>query len=264
MAWAGTGTPTREEIMALTRAQIKTKIGYNTGRGAEKAAAIETLCDEALKVAVNAHPFRMAQSELIDIPITEDATSVSLSDTLTSTLVNIITARIVDATGSTNTKLVMKTRSWWDENVINSEDNQKGRPEFGCREGTSVLLDRPAESNLELRIVVSQEQIFDSDSTMCPIGILDVFVVQYVTAMIFLSIENMGQFVVWKNLALGSRWDEGIVGGSLGRAIETDKFDTSEEFQFERSDAGAFTGTGVSILNQAGDHSDYGGTRRWF
>jgi hypothetical protein len=46
--------------MARTRAAIKVAVDNNTGRGTEKATLIETLCDEALKVAVNAHPFRDA------------------------------------------------------------------------------------------------------------------------------------------------------------------------------------------------------------
>jgi hypothetical protein len=144
--------------MALTRSQIKTAVNDNTGRGTEKSALIERLCDEALKVAISKHPFREIQGQLTDVAITENSTSVEISTVLTSTLVHIATARIVDTSGSTNTILKMKDRTWWDRNVINSADNTKGRPQFGHRYGATVLLDRPAESGLSLRLVATQEQ----------------------------------------------------------------------------------------------------------
>jgi len=247
--------------MARTRTQIKAAVGYNTGRATEKATLIETLCDEALKVAIGAHPFRGATTELTDIAITEDATSVDISAVLTTTLVNIVTARIVDASGPDNTILIMKSRDWWDRNVVNAEDNMKGRPEYGHRYGTTVLLNRPAESGLELRLVVSQEATFASDATTCPVAILDTFVVQYATAFVFLSIENEAQFIEWKRQALGPQWDQGIVGGSLLQAINTDKFDVSEEFQAERD---VSKREGTSILNNDSTHDDYGQIRSWY
>jgi hypothetical protein len=246
--------------MARTRTQIKTAVDNNTGRGTEKATLIETLCDEALKVAVTAHPFRDSRSNPSDLTITEDATSVDISSI--SNLVHIVTARVVQADGDSNIQLPMKDATWWDKNVINAEDNLKGWPNYGMRDGTVVRLNRPAESGLELRLRVSTEQTFASDATTCPIVILDTFVVQYVTAFVFLSINMKEEFAYWKHMALGWKWDEGIVGGSLKHAINADKFDLSEEMVMEPP--GKVKDAGISVENLIDTHDDYGNVRRWY
>jgi len=236
--------------MANTRAQIKVAVNDNTGRGAEKVTLIERLADEALKVAVQAHPFRDSRTLNSDIDITENATSVSISTI--SNLVHIVTARIVQADGSLNTPLPLKDEVWWARNVINAEDNMKGWPAVGMRRGAYIMLDKHAESGLTLRLVVSTEQIFDGDDNACPIGILDTFIIQYITAFIFLSIEASEQFSYWKHLALGWKWDDGIIGGSLKHAIDSDSADIAEEMvvegpPVERRD-------GISL--HAGDYGD--------
>ena len=247
--------------MAKTRAQIKTAVGYNTGRGTEKAALIETLCDEALKVAGNAHPFRDACSQPTDIAITEDAVSVDIS--VITSLIYIVTARIIETGSDSYDILTMKDRTWWDRNVVNASSNQKGWPTNGLRWGTTVLLDRPSESGLSLRLVVSKEQSFAADATPCPIAILDTFVTQYATAFVFLSIENVDSHNYWKRLALGSRWDEGILGGTLLHAINTDKYDLSEEMSAQPP-SGSGSSRGISIKNLITGHDDYGNIRSWY
>jgi hypothetical protein len=74
----------------------------------------------------------------------------------------------------------------------------------------------------------------------------------------------MTSYTYWRNLALGSRWEEGIVGGTLLHAIDTDKIDLSEEFQMEAHDGGAANTGGVSIQNLISSHNDYGNTRTWY
>ncbi len=235
--------------MAKTRAQIKTAVDANTGRATEKNALIESLCDEALKLAINKHPFRDAQSEPIAFDITEDAVSVDISSI--TDLVHIVTARITEGNSSTTyANLVLRDRTWWDRHVINPEDNQKGWPVYGLRWKGTIRFDRPANSNLELRLVTTQEQAFASDATECPVKILDLFVIQYVTAFVFLSIQNMESYAYWKNIALGFKWDNGTVGGTLRHAIITDKYDLSEEMRASGGDSGSGRPRGLSILNQ--------------
>ncbi|KKK83643.1 hypothetical protein LCGC14_2791320 [marine sediment metagenome] len=246
--------------MARTRTQIKTAIDNNTGRGTEKATLIETLADEALKVAVEAHSFRDARSIPADFTITEDATSVSISSI--SNLVTVVTARIVEADGSLNRPLPLKDEIWWAKKVINAEDNSKGWPSVGMRRGTDIQLNRPANSGLELRLIVSTEQTFANDAAVCPIKILDTFVIQYITAFVFLSIEATEKFAYWKHLALGWKWDEGIVGGSLKHAIDNDSADIAEESAMEGPGVSGLTG--MSIQNLITGHDDYGNTRAWF
>lgn len=246
--------------MTRTRTQIKTAVDNNTGRGTEKATLIETLCDEALKVAVTAHPFRDSRSLNADISITEDDIEVDISSI--SNLVHIVTARIVEADGASNRPLPLKDEIYWARRVINAEDNLKGWPSVGMRRGTTLQLNRPSESGLELRLVVSTEQTFASDATSCPIAILDTFVVQYVTAFVFLSIGETEQFAYWKHMALGWKWDEGIVGGSLKHAVDTDSADIAEESTMEGP---AVPGKiGISVQNLNTDHDDYGATRTWY
>jgi len=246
--------------MSRTRAQIKTAVDNNTGRGTEKATLIETLSDEALKVAVEAHAFRDSRSLVDDISITEDATAVSISDV--SNLVHIVTARIVEADGAKNMPLPLKDEIWWAKNVINAEDNPKGWPTVGMRRGTNIEINRPSESGLELRLLVSTEQTFTDDDTACPIAILDTFVVQYVTAFVFLSIEATEKFAYWKHLALGWKWDEGTVGGSLKHAIDNDAADIAEEPVMQGPPVAGKAG--VSIQNLIPSHDRYGETDVWY
>jgi len=247
--------------MAKTRAQIKTAVDYNTGRGTEKAGLIESLCNEALKVACNAHPFRDARSQPSDFSITEDATSVDISSI--SNLIHVVSARIIESDADRYAPLVMKDRTWWDRNVVNASDNQKGWPEFGLRWGTEILLNRPADSGLSLRLVVTTEQSFTDDSTACPITILDTFVTQYVTAFVFLSLQQMDSYAFWKSLALGPKWDAGVIGGTLLHAINTDKIDLSEEFKAERYERERLD-KGLSVENLISGHDDYGNIRTWY
>ena len=246
--------------MARTRTQIKTAVDNNTGRGTEKATLIETLCDEALKVAIESHPFRDARSLPSDFSITEDATSVDISSI--SNLVQIISSRIVEADGQRNAPLPLKNEVWWTKNVINAEDNLKGWPDYGMRRGTNIELNRPSLSGLELRLLVSTEKTFASDATECPIKVLDTFIVQYVTAFVFLSLEATDRFAYWKHLALGWKWDEGVVGGSLRHAIDNDSADIAEETKMEVSPVR--TAAGISITNLITGSDSYGSVRAWF
>jgi hypothetical protein len=242
--------------LAKTRTQIKTTVDNNTGRGTEKATLIETLCDEGLKVALLEHPFRDARSTHADVSITEDATTVDIS-AITS-LVDILTVRVVEASGVQNKPLLMRDDVWWSTHVINAEDRLKGWPEFGLKDGTSILIDRPADDNLELRLRVTTEQTFANDAAECPIGVLDTFIGQYATAYVFLSIEDLDKYNYWKRIALGWKWDDGVVGGSLKHAIDNDKRSAAEETSFEPPILAPRV-QGISVQNLISGHDNYGG-----
>jgi len=245
--------------MARTRTEIKTLVRLHTGR--TKEALENSLCDTALKVALLRHPFKDAQSVESDIEITESATSVDISGI--SGLRNIITARIVEASGSRNMILKCKTRSWWDEHVINSEDNQQGWPLYGMRVGSTIVIDRPAESGLELRLRVTTNQTFALDSTECPIDVLDIFVEHYVTAYVFKSIENDEMYKHWIASAMGIRYlIDGTVGGALADAIASDE-DPALDIKAEPYDRPSEHAAGVSVKNLITGHDDYGETRWW-
>lgn len=247
--------------MARTRTQIKTFVNHFTGRGTEKASLIELLCDEALKVAIAEHPFKDSLAYDQDFAITAAATSVSIA-TLTS-LVDVISATIIQTSGSQNAPLKMKDETWWKENIVNAEDNLNGWPQYGLRRGTTVLLDRPADSGLSLRLVVSNNKTFTSDATECPVAIADLFVTQYATAMVFLSINEHEKYREWYNLAMGVQYVmNGKIGGTLAQIIDQDKKDRANEGVVQRgslvSDAPS-----VAVQNLIAGHDDYGNIRFW-
>jgi len=130
--------------------------------------------------------------------------------------------------GSKNSFLKMKNRQWWDRNIVNPEDNQKGWPDFGIRVGTSISLDRPLNDDLTLRLRVSDIPTYSGDDAETPISGIDIFVEQYVTAMVYLSLGMTDKYLPWYMLALGRDYDRGKVGGSLLHAINKDKFSASD------------------------------------
>lgn len=249
-------------MAARTRAQIKTLVESHTGH--TKTALENSLCDSALKFALLRHSFKDAQSVPSDIAITEDTTSVSIA--AVTGLISVVTARIVEASGSRNRILKLRTRNWWDEHVVNPEDNMKGWPEYGLRVGSTIEFDRPCESGLELRLRVTTEQTFLSDSTICPIAVLDLFVEFFVTAHVFLDLENDSSYQRWIHRALGLRYlVDGTIGGELENAVKTDGLgDTAFELKAEAPDLPGTHEAGVSIQNLIEGHDDYGNTRWWY
>jgi hypothetical protein len=248
--------------MAKTRDQIKTAVGNNTGRGVEKATLIETLCDEALEIAGQEHPWKDATTFEQVFSITEEATSVDMSATF-PVIDHIITARINQTDGDRNAPLVMKDETWWSQNVLAPSDNQKGWPNYGLRRDTTILFNRPSEANRALYVTVSTPQVFATGSTVCPIGILDIFVEQYVTAMVFMSIQENESFQRWYSLALGTQYMQtGQVGGTLGRCIKLDKRDRVDSM-VATGPRRALGREGLSVRNQIEGHGDYGNVRVW-
>ena len=247
-------------MAARNRGAIKTLVEAHTGH--TKDSLENSLCDTALKIALMQHAFKDAQSSPSDIAITTEATEVDISSV--TDLVNVITVRIVQASGTRNEKLTFKTRTWWDENVINAEDNQGGWPKFGMRWGSTILLDRPAESGLELRLRVTTIQSFTDDNTICPIALLDVFVEQYVTAGVYASLENWESSKFWERKALGVQYEiNGKVGGQLANSINTDTIgDTALDMR--SSGPVLLRPDGIAIRNLVSGHDDYGNTRTWW
>lgn len=253
--------------MARTRDEISALVVLNTARP-DKTTLIESLCDTALKLAMTKHNFSDAMKICDDVTITEDATEVDISGLLQATvsigtLLDIVTARIVQADGTQNKILSIKNRQWWDREVVNPEDNQKGWPDYGLKFGTNMLLSRPAESNLELRLRVATVPTFAAGSTECPIEVLDIFVEQYVTAMVFLSISMQEKYVSWYIMALGRRFDVGETGGTLLAAIERDKRESAEDKLVRRPGSIKNAG-GLSITNKTSGMDTTDETHTWY
>ncbi|MHA2135919.1 MAG: hypothetical protein ACW99J_18835 [Candidatus Thorarchaeota archaeon] len=264
MSGSGTATPVSAVVtQARTRAEIKAFVQSYTRRGTEKASLIEDLCNEAIDIALREHPFQDATSFDQTFAIATSATSVSIAS-LSTRIDNIITATIIQTDGEQNKPLNMMDEEWWHRNVINASDNQQGWPDYGLRRGTTIQLNRPAEAGLSLMLTAPTPKTFADDDARCPIPILDVFVTQYVTAFVFLSVNEHEKFDRWYRVAMGIKYPlTGDVGGTLGAAISQDEKDAADHHVAQRP-GDALGRSGVAVRNLITGHSDYGNTRLWF
>jgi len=251
-------------MAARTRGQILDLVHEHTGR--TKAVVEAAACNDALKMAQMKHAFRDAQTTASDYGITAAATYVTVNPS--TTIVGIVSGRIIETSGSRNKILRFKTRNWWDEHVINPEDNMKGWPEYALHQKPYVFLDRPADSGLSLRLRLNLEAIFTSvgstgiSTCVCPIYVLDKFVEYYTTAQVFQSIRSWDSYAAWMRKALGPKWDTtGEPGGELLQAIQADSIlDTALDI---RADEPMPSVGGVAVENVIEGHDDLGNTRWW-
>ena len=243
--------------MARTLGAIKTLVEGHTGR--TKASLETALGDSALKVATMNHPFKDTHSTPSDFTITEDAYEVDISAV---SPIHILTAQIVQADGTRNSWLKMKQQEWWDEFVVNPEDNIKCWPRYGLLRGSSIFLNGPAESGLELRLRISTIPTFADDDTECPIELLDIFVEYYMTAGVFMEMTNIEKAIFWKREALGPFYERGKVGGELLNAINADKFGRADELVM--GGPKEIGDPGLAVRNLIDGHPRYGETHLWF
>ena len=214
--------------MARTRDEIEAIVELHTGKS-DKETLMHGLCDNALKYAEQRHTFDDSVKLSKDISITEDATSVALPtedvDSVALTTREVVTVRLIATDTDLNRWLFIKNRRWWDTHIVNQEDNLKAWPMFGMRVGADLILDRPCRASLTARFRVSKFLSFATGTTECPVTLLEIFVEHYVTAMVFLSLEDVEKYHFWMEIAVGTKGQQArnIVGGSLGVAIEADE-----------------------------------------
>jgi len=205
--------------MARTRLEIQELVILNTQR-TDKTDLIQKLCDSSLKIAMSKYSFQDGSVEA-SFPITADTATVDIS---AQTWVNIRTLRLVDVTSvEKSNRLVLKSNIWFDKNYPYPLDNMKGWPVYGSKLSGSIIFDRPVEENLSLYIRGSVEQVFASDSTLCPIELLDIFVEEYVTSKLLMSYHEYDKAREWMGQAISS----------LNLAIENDTM-IAQETQAER------------------------------
>lgn len=256
--------------MARTRAQIKLLIRSHTGRTKEDLE--NSSCDSALKLALLKHPFNSAIISPADFELTENEWKVDIHiltldqndvDISSFSPLQIVTARIVEASGSRNTLLKIKNRTWWDKHVINPEDNSKGWPVYAIKVGNYVYFDRPLQSGLELRLRITTEQTFTDDNTVCPIACLDLFVEKFVTSEVFFDIGNEIRGTFYKVQALGPRYDIDEIGGALRDAIDHDLFEIAEEIKMEGRGGAVMPNLGLAVLNKITGHDRFDKVDMW-
>ena len=212
--------------MTLTRGEIKQFVIDNTGKS-NKSDLVETLCDIALKEAMSRHKFTDADSFITStVPLTKGSGRLILPDGTKN--IEAIIYHLKDKT-DVSFRLILKTKYWFRKNVGTGEEIQSGLPRYGVREGNSILLDCLLDDDYDFIIDHTINPTFTSDTDTCPIDILDTFVAYYVVANVFLSIEDMHNFGIWMNKAVGRDFDNWL-GGAFGRAVDVDaNKDTASE-----------------------------------
>ncbi len=201
--------------MSLTRANIKTLVQGYTGKS-NKDTLIETLCNLALNEAVRRHPFADSRS-FASVASVVGETSIALP----ATLVNIISIEVVDD-DDVSTLVALKPAWWWAKHAGSNANAGNGRPQYANKQGSNLVFSCGFDEIYTVRIGYSYYPTFALDTTECPIPVLETFVVNYVTAHVFLSIEEKENFAVWMSKAVGGDFNDWR-GGEFAEAVSADK-----------------------------------------
>jgi len=221
--------------MALTRTQIKTLVQSYTGK-LNKATLIETLCDLALNEAVRKYPFDSSRlsSPISSAEATETHRSMiqTVADeveiTLPATVVNLISVELLDTSTDVSYSVALKPDWWFAKLAGSNQYETQGIPEYACRQGGVLKFNRPFDAVYTVRIRYSWYPVFEEDDDENPIAVLDTFLVDYVTAHVFLSIEDKDNFAVWMVKAVGSDFND-WQGGAFADAVKADKDEYAKE-----------------------------------
>lgn len=235
--------------MARTRLEIQELVILNTQR-TDKLPLIQSLCNSALKIGISKHPFQDASVEAI-FPITFETTSVDIS---AQTWVNMRTLRIVDSTTvQKSMRLILKSNIWFDKKYPFPGDNMLGWPIYGTKISGAIIFERPVEENKSLYIRGAVEQVFASDSTVCPIELLDIFVEEYVTSKLLMSYHEYEKAQQWMTQAISS----------LTLAITNDT-DIAQTTQAERGIADPSNGSIVTTGLEGSPQTYVREVRSWY
>jgi len=245
--------------MARSVTKIGTYVARNTGRTLSDSQLTD-FCDEALRVALNVHPFADSIS-IESIEISEGDSSVDISSI--SDIIHTIAVQAIDKSGESSRPIIMKDKVWWNRNVVDADQRRSDWPRYGHRAGNIIDLNCKVNRDLTIKVIVSTVKTYEDTTSPGPIDTLDIFVGHYVTAMAFLSLQDDQAYQRWKTVALGHRWDVGEVGGSLANAIASDKFDLSTEMRasYYSDDVADF---GLSVRNLNSSHDDYNNIQSWY
>jgi hypothetical protein len=203
--------------MALTRAQIKSKIASYSGKG-NKDTFIEEQCDTILKGAMLRHNFE-EQRDTSDVVGVIDETSIAVP----SGAKKILSIVVIDSSNRARV-LKLKPDKWYADHVGSPEANLSGWPEYACRFSSTIELDRPINEAYTFRVRYTKYATFTTDETECPVDVLDNFLVYYITAMVYAMCENLPMAQFWFTKAIGRNIDDGNWdGGEFAAAVKADE-----------------------------------------
>jgi hypothetical protein len=179
--------------MALTRAEIRTLIESHLGR-VDKTTLINSLCANALKAACQVHNFNDACA-VSDIAMVANQNYFSISG-----IDKLVSVRVIWPTNVQSWVLTMKDRRWWDENIVNENDENAGQPSYGLRFGTNVYMYPVPDLAYTARVRSLTIPSWTTDIA-CPISCLDLFIEAWVTSKVFKSIEDFDNEKFWMSEA---------------------------------------------------------------
>ena len=133
----------------MTRAQLRTQIGYVISRGTVHDDLVNGAINLALKEISMRHIFRDMKSES-DLPILVNAASVSLP----SNTHHLIEARVIDGTSSY--ELDIRPKRWLTEKFPNVAADNTGKPTWGYIEGGKIYLYPLSDGSYSVRATVSK------------------------------------------------------------------------------------------------------------
>lgn len=216
--------------MARTRGEIKALVQDHTGR-ADKDTLIESLCDSALKYAVQTYHFRDAVTLETTSTLTAGDLSFDLT-TLATTPYKILSAVWVNDGDTQGSLLVLKNRQWWDKFVIFPGGNNQGIPVYALKEKNTLFFSQAVNGDWKLQLRYLSIPTYTDDSTETPIEDLDLFIEYRVTSDVFFSLKDKENYFAWNRRAIGNNPEK--PGGELGRVIAADKTEPAQEDNMTR------------------------------
>jgi hypothetical protein len=134
-------------------------------------------------------------------------------------------------TGNTDKSynIILKSHLWFRKHVGTAAEYSKAMPKYCTRLGDVLYFDVPLNDGYTFYVDNTYFPTFTSDATECPISSLSNFVLYYVIAHVFLSIEDKENFGVWMRKAVGSSFDYWTTG-AFGRAVQDEENDNAQEF----------------------------------
>lgn len=203
--------------------QLIEAVKANTGRSdLDSITVLENTVakiNQSLFVAISNHQFSELRTES-RIDLTAGITSYDIED------VDEIENIYFDI-NTTTYQVQSIDKSMFDKRFLSVSDEAPGVPFFVSVVDNTIYFDRPLQADVTLCLTsISEATVLSTDLTAeLPIQKLVPFLIDYVTALVFLSLENVPMYTAWDKRAMGSGYQsaQNSLGGSLLTAIRKDK-----------------------------------------
>jgi hypothetical protein len=163
---------------------------------------MQSLCNDALKVAVDDHDFNPLRVET-DRTCVADQAYV----TLPTDIIELLAVRGRDSAAGVSWPVTVKSVSWWETYIGTSSDEGSHRPVLAAEDkANSNLLIFPPPSTTDYHIIMlaTSYPSFAGDATENPVPVLDQWLIDWVTHRIFKSLQLHNDSDYWKRAAIMS------------------------------------------------------------